>query len=558
QLFHQLRTSLCALCDAPTLLVPSSPFVSVSRKSKPSSDPTLRTVIMPVKKEEMSAFERKRLENIAANRAILTDITTTAKKIMPDKKPVAKSSAPKRKSRAEPVKREPTRPTRTSSRLAGLEADSEDLKRRMAVNIEHDIARSNAKKMRLNGDLALGDVVVEGKKWGSGMDGLKSIVRGAEPGIRTFTEEDVKETTDKSLKDLRLRMGGLKLYEHWSPNDVKITPQRVYALGFHPTEEKPIVFAGDKEGAVGVFDGSQTAPELDDDETARKPDPVISAFKTHARTITSFVFSPTHPNTVYSSSYDSSIRKMDLEKGVSVQVFAPSDETDDMPLSALDMAVSQPNILFFSTLDGGVGRYDIRAPRSEDMWMLSEHKIGGFSLHPLQPHLIATASLDRTMKLWDLRKIVGKANMRHPVLLGEHESRLSVSHASWSAGGHVATSSYDDSIKIYNFSDASTWKAGHDVGPKAMEPAHKINHNNQTGRWVTILKPQWQKRPNDGIQKFVIANMNRFVDVFAADGSQLAQLDGEGITAVPAVAHFHPTLDWVAGGNGSGKLCLWT
>lgn len=333
----------------------------------------------------------------------------------------------------------------------------------------------------------------------------------------------------------------------------------MYALGFHPTEEKPIVFAGDKEGAVGVFDGSQTAPELDDDdETPQQSDPVISAFKIHSRTITSFVFSPTDANAVYSSSYDSSIRKMDLEKGVSVQVFAPSDDTDDMPLSALDMAVSEPNLLFFSTLDGGVGRYDIRAPRSEEIWMLSEQKIGGFSLHPLQPHLIATASLDRTMKVWDLRKIVGKGDMRHPVLLGEHESRLSVSHASWSAGGHVATTSYDDTIKIYNFSDASTWKAGHDIGPKTMEPEHKIHHNNQTGRWVTILKPQWQKRPNDGIQKFVIANMNRFVDVFAADGSQLAQLDGEGITAVPAVAQFHPTLDWVAGGNGSGKLCLWT
>ncbi|KAK7217603.1 hypothetical protein V2G26_005606 [Clonostachys chloroleuca] len=147
--------------------------------------------------------------------------------------------------------------------------------------------------------------------------------------------------------------------------------------------------------------------------------------------------------------------------------------------------------------------------------------------------------------------------MRHPALLGEHESRLSVSHASWSPGGHVATSSYDDTIKIYDFSDSSSWKAGHEIGPKAMKPAHQVRHNNQTGRWVTILKPQWQRRPNDGIQKFVIGNMNRFVDVFASDGSQLAQLDGEGISAVPAVAHFHPSQDWVAGGTASGKLCLW-
>lgn len=306
---------------------------------------------------------------------------------------------------------------------------------------------------------------------------------------------------------------------------------------------------------MGVFDGSQEVPEVDDEEDY--PDPVISAFKTHARTITSFLFSSVDANAVYTSSYDSSIRKMDLEKGTSVQIFAPSDPTEDLPISALDQASGEPNILYFSTLDGGVGKYDIRDPSSHEIWTLSASKIGGFSLHPLQPHLLATASLDRTLKIWDLRKITGKGDLRHPALLGEHESRLSVSHASWSAGGHIATSSYDDTIKIYDFSAAGSWKAGHDIVDAAMAPTHKVKHNNQTGRWVTILKPQWQQRPRDGIQKFTIGNMNRFVDVFASDGSQLAQLGGDGISAVPAVAHFHPSLDWVAGGTASGKLCLW-
>ncbi|KAI9897957.1 hypothetical protein N3K66_006317 [Trichothecium roseum] len=513
---------------------------------------------MPVKAEEgISAFERKRRENIQANSAVLTDISVTAKKVIPDRpKPAPKAAAPRRASRRDKVKTESARPTRSSSRLAGLDADDSTLKRKMAVEAETQAAEAKAKKMRVNGDLDLGDILVEGKKFG-GIDGIKGLMRGAQPGIRTFTEDDVKETTDKELKGLRERMSGLELYEHWAPNEIKIVPQRVYALGFHPTEDKPIVFAGDKEGAVGVFDASQTAPEVDDeDEDTTRPDPVISAFKTHARTITSFVFSSEDANAVYTSSYDSSIRKMDLEKGKSVQVWAPKDADEDIPISALDQPSSDPNMIYFSTLDGAVGRYDIRDPNSEELWRLSDHKIGGFSLHPLQPHLLATASLDRTMKIWDTRKITGKGDARYPALLGEHESRLSVSHASFSAGGHVATSSYDDTVKIYNFSDAGSWKPGQDISD-LMEPAHKVRHNNQTGRWVTILKPQWQRRPNDGIQKFVIGNMNRFVDVFASDGSQLAQLDGEGITAVPAVAHFHPSLDWVAGATSSGKLCLW-
>jgi hypothetical protein len=53
----------------------------------------------PGKKEkaDMSAFERKRLENIAANQAILKDLSTSAEKIMP--KPVAKSKVTTTESR---------------------------------------------------------------------------------------------------------------------------------------------------------------------------------------------------------------------------------------------------------------------------------------------------------------------------------------------------------------------------------------------------------------------------------------------------------------------------
>lgn len=318
-------------------------------------------------------------------------------------------------------------------------------------------------------------------------------------------------------------------------------------MGFHPTEEKPIIFAGDKEGAMGVFDASQEPPEVEDDEDgdAERPDPVISAFKTHSRTISSFHFSPVDANAVFSASYDSSIRKLDLEKGISTQVFAPADADEDLPISAIDMPTTDPNMIIFSTLQGSLGRHDVRTKVSEaEIWSLTDQKIGGFSLHPRYPHLVATASLDRTLKIWDLRKLQGRGDARAPALLGEHESRLSVSHASWNSAGDVATSSYDDRIKIYSFADAGGWAAGAALDGKRMEPTRQIPHNNQTGRWVTILKPQWQRSPRDGLHKFVIGNMNRFVDVFAANGEQLAQLDGEGITAVPAVAHFHPTMDW--------------
>jgi WD40 repeat protein len=232
-------------------------------------------------------------------------------------------------------------------------------------------------------------------------------------------------------------------------------------------------------GNMGIFDASQTGPEVkaedngDDEEEPDTPEPAITALKLHSRTITSFVF-PADGNHLYSGSYDSSVRKFDLQKGLAVEVFAPASLDEDLPISSIAIPSTDPNLLYFSTLEGSFGRHDMRTPSNTEIWQLTDKKIGGFSLHPLHPHLVATASLDRMLKIWDLRNIKGKGDARVPDLMGEHESRLSVSHASWSAGGHVATASYDDTIKIHSFPSAGSFKIGHDLDSDAMEPTSVI------------------------------------------------------------------------------------
>lgn len=172
----------------------------------------------PVKKEkeEMSAFERSRLANIATNQAIVKDLSSAAAKIAPKPMGRPKSAAPRKK--AASVKREEPRPTRTSSRLAGIEADSETQKRKAEVEYEFALEQAKAKKQRVSGDLNFNDIVVDGKKWSKDDGFLSGIMRGAQPNVRTFTEEDVKETTDEGLKALREKMSALDLYEGYEPN----------------------------------------------------------------------------------------------------------------------------------------------------------------------------------------------------------------------------------------------------------------------------------------------------------------------------------------------------
>jgi WD40 repeat protein len=519
-----------------------------------------------VKKEALSEYELQRQANIAKNQALLKELQLNAASAgLGPAKPARTSTGgvAKAKPKRLPKVKEEVQPRRTSSRLQGIVADSEVAKRKAEDEADLQREADKAKRQRVSGDLKLGDIVVAGQDWNQSGNWLHGV-KPAQPYERTFGDEDISKTADKDLRELREKMSALELWEGIEPARIKITPERIYSMSFHPTPDKALVFAGDKLGSLGLFDASQPAVKNEDDDGDELDSdyaPAITTFKPHTRTISTIHFTPTQPQAVYTSSYDSSIRKIDLEKSMSTEIYAPADSGDDEPLSGICIPADDPNMLYFTSLNGVFGMHDTRTSSKAaptKLLTLSEKKIGGFSVHPLHPHLLATASLDRTLKLWDLRKISGSGANAIPALVAEHESRLSVSHAAFNAAGQIATTSYDDTIKIYNLENAGDWTAGHEI--EEWAPNVTVPHNNQTGRWVTILKPHWQLHPTavgNGAQRFCIGNMNRFVDVYAGTGEQVAQLGGPGISAVPAVASFHENQDWIAAGTASGKLCLW-
>jgi len=263
-------------------------------------------------------------------------------------------------------------------------------------------------------------------------------------------------------------------------------------MNFHPTTSKALVFVGDKYGTLGVFDSEDSTVEADpDDEDTMNVNLAITQLKMHTKALTSIQIRPNDFQSVYTASYDSSIRKLDLEKEIALEVFAPSDDTVDEGISYMELLDNEPSMVYFTTLEGRFGFHDTRLAAKDEsgttMYELSDKKIGGFSIHPSQPYLLATASLDRTLKLWDLRNVSGKGFNRRPHLLGEHVSRLSVSSASFNHLGQVATASYDDTVKIYDFGSLVNLGVGKiPESEDFMEPVATVRHNNQTGRWVTM------------------------------------------------------------------------
>lgn len=173
---------------------------------------------MPPKKGN-SLFEQRRLQNIAANQEILKDISKTAVKIA---KPAPTPTTPRVKrapvERRERPKREAAVATRASSRLKGEEPEKREAEEEVPASLLP--VERPAKKIRVDEDLTLSDVMVDGRKFTMDFNALSNILpkRGADPGVRTFDEDDIRQTTDKDLKRLREQMNGLALYDKWAVN----------------------------------------------------------------------------------------------------------------------------------------------------------------------------------------------------------------------------------------------------------------------------------------------------------------------------------------------------
>lgn len=193
-----------------------------------------------MKTEEENEYEAQRAANIAKNQALLKELQLNAAKAglgISAPKATNKSTATTatttrssssatadKKKKGVVKKKEKTGeviiPRRTSSRLAGLQADSEVAKRKAEEEHAAILEAARIKRQRVSGDLDLSSIVVTGKEWDKSRNFLVDVSRAGRKYERTFTEKDIRETGDKGLKELRQRMSGLRLYEGFEPNSM--------------------------------------------------------------------------------------------------------------------------------------------------------------------------------------------------------------------------------------------------------------------------------------------------------------------------------------------------
>ncbi|KZO95829.1 WD40 repeat-like protein [Calocera viscosa TUFC12733] len=582
---------------------------------------------------DITDYERERLANIAHNKALLAQLKLDnagtgffGPKPAPaaPKEKRAKPVQPTRKRRSEPAVPERIMPTRSSNRLKRgavedpnespeakkrrLEKEAEERRLQEEENMR-EIERQIAASRPRHHDLDLSTLAL--KEDQESLRTLSTTLRAVDVdgAKRSYigdvgVDEDVKG--DPGLEDLKERFAKLVVKSR-----AKVTEDRIYSAAYHPERTKDLIFFGDKHGQLGIWDAQAPSDEpVDDDDEETKDTAEGGKYwrlqphwpATSKSSISCVKIDPLNAQCVYTTAYDCTLRHTSFESGVSREIFS----LENTLLSTVDITPNGQEV-WISDVQGGLTHLDIREPRhSAVRWSINEtQKIGCVSINPTSPHLLLTASNDRTIKLWDSRKLPhlvqrdtkvklpptpprtspsvssasGKASepaepfyVDHEDLLplysaqpgkrgygllkAQFEHKASASSAYWDPSGRkIVSTSYDDHVRVWELlGDSLAREAPYQV----FKPRRQISHNCQTGRWLTILRAQWSPNP-DVHSHFTIGNMEHSLDVFSHTGEVVAQLyDSTKITAVQAVTCSHPSItERAVSGNASGRCILW-
>ncbi|EKM55479.1 uncharacterized protein PHACADRAFT_208996 [Phanerochaete carnosa HHB-10118-sp] len=543
----------------------------------------------------MSDFEEEREANIARNRALLAQLDVSLdipKKHVTAEKPKVKPV----RSAKQRLKREagPALPTRTSSRLRRSVPDPDETpEKKRKREQEEELLRQKLEQERLEAEERAREVkkprhdslemyahledqeAQEVMALTASLQVTTKTVNARRVGDMNSYQYD-EEHHEAAVTELKKKLGGMEIVSR-----AKVTKERIYSAAYHPEKTKDLIFFGDKHGTLGIWDARAPAEEVEEDgDVASQGDgeggkswrmQLHWPNSSHS-SISSIRFDPIDAHSVYTSSYDGTIRTTSFVSSISTEILYNENAlptTMDLPPHGHEMWIADSN--------GGVTHLDLREDKSKARWyQLSEDKIGCLSVNPVVTNLLLTTSNSRVLRIWDARKlqsisIKGKGPYEinaeqleefretkagKDVMRGEWRHGKSVTAGYWDPHGRRAVStSYDDTIQIWDIKPEVTQK---DAEFPSMRPAHQFHHNCQTGKWVTLLRAQWNPNP-DVYPHFTLGNMDRSLDIRSYKGELITKLaDKNKITAVQAVTCSHPNiLERAASGNASGRCILW-
>ncbi|KAJ7940584.1 WD40-repeat-containing domain protein, partial [Mycena leptocephala] len=565
-----------------------------------------------------SAYELERERNIARNKALLEQLQLrqAVESLVPAKSKATKSQAkPIQSAKAKRPREEATEgPRRQSARLRKDVIDPNEspskqkkrqLEERRAMEAEERMEaeeKARLAKRARHTDLDL--ITLAENEEEADIGSLSAALQNVSQNRRRVRDEDAYQSEDETeeenfVTELRDKLQDLKVVSR-----AKVTQDRIYSAAYHPEITKDLVFFGDKHGQLGIWDAQAATEEVADEDGDVAPVDDQEGGKywrlqlhwpaTSKSSISCVKIDPIDSHNIYTSSYDCTIRSLSFTSGVSREIFS----IEDTLISSIDLTPTGHEMWISDAL-GGVWHRDLREDKQSTIrYGLSDQKIGCISINPTRPHFLLTASNNRSLKIWDVRKLqtlsldLSDQSLPTPppsspggpflapvaavstdidsdvvtefvnskrgkgCLRGEWRHDKSVSSAYWdSKGRSIVSTSYDDTLRLWDIEPA---KFESSAPFPSSRPFSRIRHNCQTGKWLTILRAQWSPNP-DVYPHFTIGNMDHSLDIFSCKGELITRLsDRSKISAVQAVTCSHPSiLERAVSGNASGRCVLW-
>ncbi|XP_053305455.1 DNA damage-binding protein 2 isoform X2 [Spea bombifrons] len=317
------------------------------------------------------------------------------------------------------------------------------------------------------------------------------------------------------------------LYRTNSPFD-----RRVTTLEWHPSHPNTVA-VGSKGGDIILWDY---------EELNNTFIPGIGA----GGCITGMKFDPFNSSQLYTSSVAGSTILQDLN-GRMIQMFTNTEDWA-MWYCSLDVSARQRCVV----TGDNVGNVVLLETCGKEIWKLRLHKkkVTHVEFNPRCDWLLATASVDQTVKLWDLRNIKDKSSCLHTL---PHVRGVNSAYFSPWDGAKLLTTDQHSEIRVYSACDWS-------------KPQHVIAHPHRQFQHLTAIKATWHPRYDlivagrypDPLFPGYTSHELRTVDVFdGQNGNIVCQLYDPYASGIVSLNKFNPMGDLLASGMGFNIL-IWS
>ncbi|KAM8807174.1 DNA damage-binding protein 2 [Eudromia elegans] len=319
-----------------------------------------------------------------------------------------------------------------------------------------------------------------------------------------------------------------RLFRTASPFD-----RRVTCLEWHPTHPSTVA-VGSKGGDIILWDY----------EVLNKT--CFIKGMGAGGTITAMKFNPFNPSQLYISSVAGTTTLQDFN-GNTLRVFTSTEDWDCWYCS-VDVSASCRAVV----TGDNVGKVVLLSTSGEEIWKLKLHKkkVTHVEFNSRCEWLLATASVDQTVKIWDLRNIKDKTSFLHVL---PHDKPINSAYFSPTDGAKLLTTDQRSEIRVYSSSD---W----------TKPQHLIPHPHRQFQHLTAIKATWHPRydlivagryPDPKFPGYTV-NELRTVDIFDGNtGEMVCQLHDPNASGIISLNKFNPMGDTLASGMGFNIL-IWS